>query len=384
MKLVAMGDVFPDQLDKSHKALLSSFSGTPERVDVAEENKFVGFNAYQQVLDSGIDLIILATPPGFRPIHFEAAVKSGKNVFMEKPVASDPAGVRKVLAANQEAKKKKLAVGVGLQRHHQPHYIEAIQRLRDGAIGKVVSMRCYWNGGGVWEPRATREQTKSEMEYQMRNWYYYTWLCGDHICEQHIHNLDVCNWFKDDYPAVCYGMGGREVRTDKRYGQIFDHFSVEYVYPDGTQMHSQCRHIRNCWNQVAEAFDGSEGRADTSSGGASIEPIKGDKWSDRGSRRPRKGDREETVNPYQIEHDDLFHAIRNGLEYNEADYGAKSTLTAIMGRLATYSGKPVTWEEALNADLDLMPKNFAWDAEPPVLPDENGFYPVPIPGVYTF
>ena len=219
--------------------------------------------------------MILATPPGFRPIHFEAAVKAGKHVFMEKPVATDAPGVRKVLAAAEESKKKNLAVGVGLQRRHQAQYLETIKRLQDGAIGDIVATRVYWNGSTPWVH--TREELEakyghklSEMEYQMRNWYYFTWICGDHIVEQHIHNMDVSNWLKDAFPVKANGMGGCQVRKGKDYGETFDHHAVEFEYADGSRMFSQCRHIPGCWNSVSEYAIGTKGTADIS--GAKIEP----------------------------------------------------------------------------------------------------------------
>lgn len=370
VKLVAMADAFRDRLEASYRRLKSNFESEPGKVAVDEDHKFAGFDAYRKLIDSGVDLVILATPPGFRPIHFEAAVKANKHVFQEKPLATDAPGIRKVLEAGKRADEKGLKVGVGLQRHHQKHYLEALEKIRDGAIGDVVALRCYWNGGGVWDPRKTREEVSGEMEYQMRNWYYYTWLCGDHIVEQHIHNIDVGNWIRDAHPVTAYGMGGREVRTDPKYGQIFDHHDVEFVYEDGTRMYSQCRHIRGCWNSVSEHAHGTKGTAHLSSGGAEI--VRGeDRWRD--GRSP---------NPYQVEHDDLFAAIREDRPYNETEYGAHSTMTAIMGRMATYSGKPIQWDEALNSGKSLMPETFAWDAEPPVLPDENGRYPVAVPGIY--
>jgi predicted dehydrogenase len=350
VKLVAMGDAFVDRLEGS-LAELQKDDAIAERIDVPAERRFVGFDAYKDVLDSGVDMVILATPPGFRPIHFAAAVDADKHIFMEKPVAVDGPGVRKVLEAAQAAKQKSLAVGVGLQRHHQPPYLETIQRLKDGAIGNILATRVYWNGAGVWVHPRTADQT--DMEYQMRNWYYFNWLCGDHICEQHIHNLDVSNWLKDDHPTKCWGMGGREVRDGADYGEIFDHFAVEYEYPDGSRMFSQCRHIPGCWSSVSEYAIGSKGTADIS--GAKIAPNDGDGWRYRG----------ETPNPYQVEHDDLFAAIRSGASYNEAENGAHSTLTSIMGRMATYSGKPVSWEAALNSEIDLAPAEYAFDAPAP-------------------
>ena len=299
-------------------------------MEVPEDNKFIGFDAYKQAIALA-DVVILATPPGFRPMHFEEAVRQGKHIFMEKPVATDAPGVRRVLAAAEEAKKKNLKVGVGLQRRHQLGYLETMKRLHDGAIGDIVSMRCYWNGTTPWvrtredlEKKAGRKL--SEMEYQMRNWYYFTWICGDHICEQHIHNLDVINWVKDGYPVRAHGMGGVEVRKGKDYGEIFDHHAVEFEYADGSRCFSQCRHINGCWSSVAESVVGTKGRCDV------------DKYTIIGEnawkfRSPGARD------PYQQEHDDLFDAIRNDKPYTEAEYGAKRTMTAIMGRMSTYSGK---------------------------------------------
>ncbi|MEO1997880.1 MAG: Gfo/Idh/MocA family oxidoreductase [Planctomycetaceae bacterium] len=368
VKLVAMADAFGDQLDNSAKRIQKALGPKGDRVAVDADHRFVGFDAYQKLIASDIDLVILATPPGFRPIHFEAAVKAGKHVFMEKPVATDAPGVRKVLENVKVAKEKNLKVGVGLQRHHQYTYLETMKRLKDGAIGDIIAMRVYWNSGGVWEPRRSREQVKTEMEYQMRNWYYYNWLCGDHICEQHIHNLDVGNWLKDDFPVKANGMGGRQVRTDKRYGEIFDHHAVEFEYADGVRMFSQCRHIRNAWRSVSEHAHGSKGMSNI--GGAQI-TAGDDVWRYRGKKN----------NPYQTEHDDLFSAIRLDQPYNEGFYGAMSTMTSILGRMATYSGKEVTMGAALNSKLSVMPKEFSWTADPQSLPDENGEYPVPVPGV---
>jgi myo-inositol 2-dehydrogenase/D-chiro-inositol 1-dehydrogenase len=335
-------------------------------IDVPEDRQFVGFDGFQKVIDSGIDLVILATTPHFRPQHFEAAVKAGKHVFMEKPVATDAPGVRRILAANEEAKLKNLMVAVGLQRHHEPQYIETIKRLQDGAIGDIFETRVYWNGGGLWVRNRTPEQT--EMEYQMRNWYYFNWLCGDHIVEQHIHNLDVSNWLRGMTPIEANGMGGRQVRTGKEYGQIFDHHFDEFTYPDGTKMYSQCRHIEGCWPEVGEHCSGTKGTADI---GRSMIRAKGEKpWKSK--QRP--------VNGHHNEHIDMFAALRRGEVYNEGENGALSTMTAIMGRMATYSGKIIKWDEALNSTLDLSPKNYAFDADPPVMPDKDGFYPVPVPG----
>ena len=361
VQLVAMADAFGDQLERSLKRITNSVGPKQERVAVTPERQFTGFDAYKKLIATDVDLVIMATPPGFRPTHFAACVNAGKHVFMEKPVATDAPGIRQVITATELAKKKQLAVGVGLQRHHQNTYLETMKRLKDGAIGDIVSMRCYWNSGGVWDPRRTREQCQGEMEYQMRNWYYYNWLCGDHIVEQHIHNLDVCNWLMDGYPVIARGMGGRQVRTDKKYGDIFDHFAVQYEYADGTPLFSQCRHIRNCWNSVSEHAHGSKGYANI--GRASLQSGQA-KWRYRGQKN----------NPYQTEHDHLFAAIRAGKagSYNEGERGAYSTLTAILGRTAAYGGKPVTWDKLLNSKIGLVPQELAWSNDPPTMPDEHG------------
>ncbi|MBV08980.1 Gfo/Idh/MocA family oxidoreductase [Rubinisphaera sp.] len=371
VELHAMGDMFGDQLEGSLKRITADVKGNDTAiVNVPEERRFTGFDAYKQVLESGVDLVILATPPGFRPIHFEAAINAGKHVFMEKPVATDTAGVNKVLSVARKAKEDNLKVGVGLQRHHQLTYRDIVKRIQDGEIGDVIAQRVYWNGGGVWDPRKTREQVSSEMEYQLRNWYYYNWLCGDHITEQHIHNLDVGNWIKGAYPVRAEGMGGREVRTDKKYGEIYDHHAVEFTYEDGTKMFSQCRHIPNCWNSVSEWAHGTKGHANVS--GSSYELSDGNKYRYRGDKN----------DPYQTEHDDLFNAIRNNISYNEAEYGAMSTATSLLGRAATYSGKSVVMKDLLAANQSIMPKEFAMNADPPTLPNKDGVYAVPVPGVY--
>jgi myo-inositol 2-dehydrogenase / D-chiro-inositol 1-dehydrogenase len=367
IKLVAMADAFEDRLEGSLNNLARKHG---DRVDVPEDRRFYGFDAYKKAIALA-DVVILATPPGFRPIHFEEAVKQGKNVFMEKPVATDAPGVRKVLAAGEEAKRKNLKVGVGLQRHHQAGYIETIKRLQDGAIGDIITMRAYWNGNTPWvRKRAQLEEQYgrkiSEMEYQMRNWYYFNWICGDHITEQHIHNLDVINWLKADFPVRANGMGGAEVRVGMDYGEIFDHHTVEFEYADGARMYSQCRHQVGCWNSVSEHAHGSKGSAEINR----YLIRGGDTWRFKGKGK----------NPYQQEHDDLFHAIRNNVDYNEAEYGAKSSMTSILGRMATYSGKVVEWKDAINSSISLLPERFAWDAMPKSLPGPDGMYATPIPG----
>jgi myo-inositol 2-dehydrogenase / D-chiro-inositol 1-dehydrogenase len=373
VRLIAMADVFKDRLDGSFREL-SSDEALRARMDVPDDRKFVGFDAYQKALDAGPDLVILSTPPGFRPIHFEAAVKANKHVFMEKPVATDAVGVRRVLEAAEESKKKNLAVGVGLQRRHEAKYLETIKRLQDGAIGDIVSTRIYWNGSTPWVYKREDLDAKygrklSEMEYQMRNWYYFTWICGDHIVEQHIHNMDVVNWLKGGYPVKASGMGGCQVRKGKDYGEIFDHHAVEFEYADGSRTFSQCRHIPNCWNSVSEHAQGSKGTANIGNG--MIKVNGGESWRYRGP----------TPDPYQVEHDDLFASIRSGNPINEAEAGAKSSMTAILGRMCTYSGKEISWNQAINSKISLAPDEFSFDATPKSLPDANGLYALPVPGL---
>jgi predicted dehydrogenase len=373
VKLFAIADLFEDRVNSSLREL-ERREQYKDRVDV-QDRKFVGFDAYQKAIDAGADLVILATPPGFRPIHFEAAVKAGKHVFMEKPVATDAAGVRKVLAAAEESKKKGLAVGVGLQRRHQTGYLETIKRLQDGAIGDLLALRVYWNGTTPWTRHRNQLESRSgkpltEMEYQCRNWYYFTWICGDHIVEQHIHNLDVGNWLKNGYPVKANGMGGCQVRNGPDTGETFDHHYVEFEYADGSRMYSQCRHIPGCFNSVSEHVHGSNGYCNI--GGYDIQVKGGERWRHRG-----RGD----ANPYKQEHVDLLESIAAGKPYNEAEQGAKSTMTAILGRMCTYCGDELTWDQAINSTVTIMPKEFSFEATPPVLPDKDGNYARAIPGI---
>jgi len=368
--LKAMGDAFPDRLQSSLRNIKSKHG---DKVQVDKDSQHVGFDAYKKVLESDIDLVILATPPGFRPLHVEAAVKAGKHVFMEKPVAVDAPGIRRVLAAGEMAKKQGTAIAVGLQRRHERAYMETMDKLKGGAIGDINFARAYWNGGGVWVRPRTDAQT--EMEYQMRNWYYFNWLCGDHIVEQHIHNLDVINWLFDSYPVSAQGQGGREVREGDDYGQIFDHHVVEFTYPNGQRMISGCRHIKGCWNSVTEHAHGSKGYCDISGGkiyDKYMPDMKGSTmtWKTDGSR-----------GGHQQEHHDLFASLRKGEIPNEAEYGAKSTMTSIFGRMATYSGKMLSWEDAINSDIKLgdVDSYHSMDDTAPVQPTE-GKYPVPVPG----
>jgi len=369
VQLIAMADAFRDRLDDSFEALNKAFTEEDDKINVPEEHKFVGFEAYKKAIPLA-DVVILATPPGFRPYQFEEAVSEGKHVFMEKPLATDAPGIRRIMKAGEVADQKGLNVVVGLQRHYQKSYREAIKRVRDDKVGDLISGQVYWNSAGVWV--RPREAYQNEMQYQMRNWYYFTWLCGDHIMEQHIHNIDVANWMLDEYPISAQGMGGREVRTGPDTGQIFDHHFVEYTYPSGAVISSQCRHQPDTMNRVAERFQGTKGTVDTSGGTAVLKNRKGDVIYDH--------DAEDDTNPYQQEHNELFAAIRNGDHINNVEYGAKSTLAALMGRMATYSGQVIDRDKALSSGKSIMPDNFGWKEAPPVLPDGEGHYPVPVPG----
>ena len=373
VKVVALADAFKDRLDKCYKTLsaddLSDWGmegSVKDRVDVPEARKFVGFDAYEKAIPLA-DVIILATPPGFRPYHFESCINHNKHVFMEKPVAVDPAGIQKVLQAAALAKQKKLNVVVGLQRRYQDSYRALFENKH--LIGDITSAQAWWNSDGVWVN--PRKYNQTEMEYQMRNWYYFNWLCGDHITEQHINNIDVMNWFKGGYPVRAQGMGGRQVRKGKEYGEIFDHHYVEFVYADGSILNSQCRHMPGTSSRVDEMLIGTKG------------VIYGDEAviKDPKGRELFRFDKKGENNPYQNEHDELFAAIaRNEFKFTDAENGAKSTMTSIMGRMATYSGQVIEWDKAINSGIDIMPKKFDWNALPPVLPDDDGFYPVAIPG----
>lgn len=376
VKLVAVADAFGKRASYSVAALKKKYG---DKVDVPEDRIFAGLDAYKAAIDSDCDLVVIATPPGFKPQQFEYAVSKGKHVFMEKPVASDAVGVRRVLAAVEESKKKNLMVGIGLQRRHEPQYMETVQRLHDGAIGDIIALRVYWNGGGIWHKGRDEAQglmppgkPVTEMAYQCNNWYHFNWLSGDQICEQHIHNLDVGCWVKGAYPVECNGMGGREQRMDgdPTKSQIFDHTFCEYTFADGTKMFSQGRHLANSWEIVDEFAHGTKGNAKPSG------IIEGpNAWKFAG--QPLGG--------HQQEQHDLIEALMRGEIYNEGEIGAKSTFTAILGREACYSGKVVKWDELFEKGRELAPgiDGYTLDTDPPTMPDENGAYPHPVPGKYS-
>jgi predicted dehydrogenase len=340
VQIVAMGDAFKDELDGCYNFLMGRIK---DKMDVPEDRRFVGFDAYQKVLACDLDYVVLATPPGFRPQHFEAAIHAGKHVFFEKPVAVDGPGVRKVIAAAELAKQKGLSVVTGTQRRHDRAYMECMDRIHNGQIGDVVATYAYWNQGGLW--MKPRKPEWSDLEWQMRNWLYFTWLSGDHIVEQHIHNIDVCNWSKDAHPTKCWAMGGREVRTDRAYGHVFDHFAVEYEYADSSKMMSTCRQIDGCYARVSEHIVGTKGTSDANN------------WIRGESPWRREGQRQD---PYMLEHKDLIAAIRAGKPVNEGVRIAETTLTAVMGRMSAYSGKEVTWEQALASNESLVPESLSF------------------------
>jgi len=348
VSLIAVADAFENNA-----------KGAANRYNVPQEMAFWGFDAYRKAIATDCDICIIATSPGFRPIHYTAAIEAGKHVFMEKPCCTDAPGFNMLMKTNTLADEKGLKVGVGLQRHHQQSYINGINEIRDGKYGDVLFTRVYWNGGGVWV--RGREEGDTEMRYQMRNWYYFVWLCGDNICEQHVHNLDIGNWVMNDHPVEANAMGGREVRKGKDHGQIFDHHFVEYTYADGRKMFSQCRHIPGAWGNVSEAAHGTKGAGGVSSRG----------------RGP---------NPYDQEHTDLIAAIRNNEKYNEGWFGATSSFTAVLGRMASYSGKVVKWDDAVKSGpAEMIYENhdqLTMNSTPPVVPDEDGNYPVAVPGSY--
>jgi predicted dehydrogenase len=318
---------------------------------VDKSKVFVGFDAYKEVINSGVELVIMATPPGFRPYHFAAAIEAGKHVFFEKPVAVDPFGVRMVIAAGKKAEEKKLGVVTGTQRRHETNYTRTIEQIHEGAIGDVMHMSVYWNGQDIWWKK--REPNMTDMEYQVHNWYHHVWLCGDQICEQHIHNLDVANWVMNAHPISALGMGGRQVRDRLgQVGEIWDHFAIEYEYPNGGRVMSMCRHWPKSDGNVSEFAIGTKG---TSNPGGWVQPFGGQKKSFKNEK-----------SGYVQEHIDLIKSIKDGKPLNEARQVAESTLTAIMGRMSAYTGKRVSWDFAMNeSKLRLVPENITRDTKPP-------------------
>jgi len=353
VELVAMGDLFKDRLDT---CLVELKKKIPNNIKVTSETCFVGFDAYKKVIDSDVDLVLLETPPHYRPMHLKYAIEKNKHVFMEKPVATDPVGIRSVIKSSKLAENKGLAIVAGTQRRHQKPYQEIMKRVHNGDIGEIVSGQCYWLGGvilGYWQ--YYEKEGLSDMEWQCRNWGWITWLCGDHIVEQHVHSLDVMNWAIGSHPVKCIGMGGREVRN---IGNIFDHFAVEYEYPNGVRVSSMCRQIGGCTHQVSERVIGVNGKTYThASGNCYIEGQNAYKYEG------------ESLNPYVQEHKDLIAGIREGKVLNEGVRVAESTMTAIMGRMSAYTGRALKWDWAMNASkLDLSPPEYDFKVDFPMRP----------------
>jgi predicted dehydrogenase len=356
VKIAALADVFPDRLNACREQLQKL------GMQIPNEMCFTGFDAYQKLLAVGeINYVILATPPHFRPMHLKAAIEAGKNAFIEKPCAVDGTGIRLVLEAGELAKQKNLGIVAGTQRRHMHSYHEAIKRIQDGAIGELVCGRAYWNGGVIWV--IERQQGWSDMEWQLRNWNYFTWLGGDHIVEQHVHNLDIMNWVFNSHPVKALAMGGRQARPNQSYGHIYDHFAVEFEYANGARMFSQCRQMNGCEGKVEEAVVGTKGTSNCKD------------WIRSSDKQLLWRFREQDVNPYQQEHADLIASIRAGAPLNEAKAVAESTLTGIMGRESAYSGRSVEWEQILNSKTRLGPEKYDLGSTLP-------FPEVAIPGQY--
>jgi predicted dehydrogenase len=350
VKLVAMGDAFSDRLQSS-LATLQKETDIASKLDVPAERWFVGFDAYKQVIEHS-DVVLMATPPHFRPMHIKAAVEAGKHVFAEKPVAVDAGGVRSVLASCEEARKKKLAVVSGLALRYSYSYREAVKRLHGGAVGQLRTLQANDFRGPIWVK--PRQPGWTDMEWHMRNWYYFTWLSGDFNVEQHVHMLDLCSWIMGDaYPARAYGIGGRQVRTGPEYGNIYDHHSVIYEYENGVKLFASCRQQAGCMNDISTHVMGEKGVARFAARAPEIQTET--TWTYRGERN----------NQSQTEHDELFASIRNEEPINNGEYMSKSTLLAIMGRMATYTGQTITWEQAMDSQEDLSPERYDWDARPP-------------------
>ncbi|MEO2019499.1 MAG: Gfo/Idh/MocA family oxidoreductase [Fuerstiella sp.] len=351
VKLVAMADAFEDRLRLSLRSL-SAQEDVAGKIDVPPEQQFVGFDAYQKVLASDVDVVLLTTPPHFRPMHLQAAIEAGKHVFAEKPVAVDAPGVHSVLQSCAEAKRKNLSVVSGLCIRYDGGFRDTVKRLHDGAIGEIHTLVANDYRGSIWVK--PRKDDWTDMHWQMRNWYYFTWLSGDFNVEQHVHYLDVCAWVMGEYPVKAIGMGGRQVRTDTKFGNIFDHHSVTYEFENGARFFSNCRQQSGCKNNMSAFALGSKGRAEVSE--RRLEITNETTW-----RFDRK-----VKNMYQVEHDELFAGIRAGTPLNNGEYMAHSTMLAIMGRMATYTGQQISWEQAMKSTQNLSPEEYTWGDAPEV------------------
>ncbi len=361
VKLIAMADAFDDQLQKSLSNLQKQ--DIKDRVTVDKDHQFTGFDAYQKLIATDVDIVLLATPPHFRPIHLRACVDANKHTFVEKPVATDAAGVRSILESTEDAKKKNLTIVSGLCWRYETGMQETISRLQNGAIGDIVGVESTRYLGNVGK-MAKRQDDWTEMYYQMRNWYFHTWLSGDFIAEQFIHELDKISWLMGDvYPVKAIATGGRIVRTEEKYGHVYDHFAVIYEYENGMKYHATSRQQQGCPGKFHDIVQGTKGRANLMKYHFTGE----NPWRYKGKR---------TV-MHQLEHDEMYKALRAGKTINNGDYMAKSTLMAIMGRTAAYTGQEITWDKMLNSKEELGPDGYTWDSKP----KERA---VAIPGVTPF
>jgi len=349
VEIVALGDLVPDRVESSLARLTKEFAS---RVKVPASRQFTGFDNYKGVCSvPEVNLIVTAAPPGFRPIHLKAAIDAGKHIFIEKPVAVDPVGIRSVIATSELAKQKNLAIVAGTQRRHQRRYLEMMKRIQDGQIGEIVAAQCYWNQGDLWVKDRTPNMT--EIEWQCRNWLYFSWTSGDHIVEQHVHNIDVVNWAMGAMPKNVMGMGGRQVRVAPQYGNIFDHFAVEFEYPNGVRVMSMCRQTKGANDRVEERIVGTKGVAWSTSSATRITGAS--PWTFEADE----------VNPYVQEHIDLIASIRKGAPLNEGRQVAESTMCAIIGRMSAYTGRAISWDWAMNTSkLDLSPKKYEFGPNP--------------------
>ncbi len=366
VKLTAMADVFADRLEASLQRL-KKVKGNQVAVD--DDHCFVGFDAYQKVIQSGVDVVILTAVPHFRPKHLKACVDAGKHVFCEKPVAVDAPGVRSVLASTEEAKKKNLSIVSGLCSRYDYGIRETVKRVHDGAIGHIVAIQGTRNGGFIWYRERKPEWT--EMEYQLRNWHYFTWLSGDINAEMFVHQLDLAAWaMREEPPLRTWGLGGRQVRTDPKFGQIFDHHAEVYEYADGIRLYAYNRQQGGCYNESSVLILGTKGRCNIIKN-----QIEGEtNWRYEGPK----------VNMFDVEHQELFAAIRSGKPINNGLHMARSTMVAILGRMVDYTGQVITWERALGSKQDLSPERYSFDADPPTKPGPDGRYPVAMPGITKF
>lgn len=382
VRLVALADAFADRVEGALKALKERH---PDQVAVHPARCFVGFDAYQKLIASGVDVVLLAAPPHFRPLHLAAAIGAGKHVFAEKPVGVDAPGVRSVQASCELARKKNLCVVSGLCWRYDTVIRETIKRVHDGAIGEIVAVQTTRNLGSLWHRGRQPEWT--EMEFQMRNWYYFTWLSGDHNVEQQIHGIDKCSWAMRDKPPVkAWAISGRQVRTESKYGNIYDHHAVVYEYDDGARMYALARQQPGCYNDYSEMLMGTKGRCDLQKGRIEGETnwAFGQPAGDLSGYGVKKARKEGLRPMHQVEQDEMFAAIRAGKPINNGDYMCQSTLLAILGREAGYTGQEITWQQMTASQLDLSPERYAFDAPPPILPGPDGKYPVAMPGVTKF